>query len=155
MRLIGFFALFGSTLGADTSAHALQDLQNKAARAVTQTSWFTSTPQLLLRRNWLCVKQLVFYQSALMTHKIVTTGAPHYLANKMGTSPPYGTRQDTSGGIRFGEIFSSRHSLSHNSFVYRATTDYNSLPANIRIISRLSTFKYKLRQWVKSNIPIT
>ena len=135
--------------------HALQVLQNKAARAVTQTSWFTSTRQLLLRCNWLSVKQLVFYQSALMTHKIVTTGSPHYLANKMGTSPPYGTRQDTSGGIRFGEIFSSRHSLSYNSFVYRATTDYNSLPDNIRSISNLSSFKYKLCQWVKSNIPIT
>ena len=53
--------------------HALQVIQNRAARAVTRMSWFTPTRVLLNKCKWLSVRQLVFYQTGLTTHKIVKT----------------------------------------------------------------------------------
>ena len=133
---------------------ALQVLQNRAARAVTRKSWFTSTRVLLRECNWLSVNQLVFYQTVLTTHKIVTSGTPLYLARKMSLNHPYRTRQATEGSIRFGEAFEGTSSITGNSFCYTGTLSYNSLPACIRAVKTLQTFKFKLKKWIHSNIPI-
>ena len=98
---------------------SLQVLQNRAARAVTGCSCFTSTKTLLQKCNWLSVQQLIFYQSVILAHKIVTTGSPYYLAQKMSTSHPYRTRQGSTGSIRFGENFSYKSTLAQNSFGIR------------------------------------
>ena len=117
-------------------------------------SWFTPTRVLLNKCKWLSVKQLVFYQTVLTTHKIVKTKAPMYLHNKMNNSHPYKTRQATEGGIRFGEQFDVQSGLSRKSFCYRGTLDYNRIPADIRTAKTTATFKYKLKNWIKTNIPI-
>ena len=56
--------------------HSLQILLNRAARAVTGLSCFTSTKRLMTMCSWLSVKQLVVYQTVDMFHKIVTSGTP-------------------------------------------------------------------------------
>ena len=133
---------------------SLQVLQNRAARAVTGCSCFTSTKTLLQKCNWLSVQQLIFYQSVILAHKIVTTGSPYYLAQKMSTSHPYRTRQGSTGSIRFGENFSYKSTLAQNSFCYQATIKYNGIPAEIRASTSLPQFKSKLKKWVSNNIPI-
>ena len=85
----------------------LQVLQNRAARAVTGWGWFTPKRKLLRKCNWLSIKQLVYYQSVVLAHKIATTSSPFYLAAKMTTAHPRKTRQAASGCIRFGEQFSA------------------------------------------------
>lgn len=133
---------------------SLQVLQNRAARTVIGCNWFTPTRTLLQKCNWLSVRQMIFYQSVILAHKIVKQGSPLYLSQKMSTSHPYQTRQATTGGIRYGESFSSTQSRTQNSFCYRTTGQYNSIPAEIRAITFLPRFKSKLKQWVASNIPI-
>jgi hypothetical protein len=133
---------------------ALQVLQNRAARAITGCNWYTPTRTLLKKCNWLSINQMIFYQSVILAHKIVMTGAPYYLAQKMSTDHPYQTRQATFGGIRFGEAFHSTQSRTQNSFRYRSTLQYNSIPAELRTISYLPRFKTKLKLWVASNIPL-
>ena len=133
---------------------ALQVLQNRAARAVTHKSWFTPTRHLLADCRWLSVRQLVFFHSVVSTHKIVTSGNPHYLYNMMSTSHPLHTRQAAGGKIRLGENFGSKEGLVRDSFRYWAAINYNSIPAFIRTAKTLQTFKTKLKQWVSTNIPI-
>ena len=133
---------------------SLQVLQNRAARAVTGKSWFTPTRQLLKQCRWLSVRQLVFYQTVLQVHKVLVSGKPDHLSNRFSTDHPYRTRQATGGGLRFGEEFDARSGLSHGSFCYRGTVDYNRIPAYIRQARTLDTFKYKLKQWVSTNIPL-
>ena len=112
------------------------------------------TQVLLKKCNWLSVKQLIFYQSVILTHKIVKSGSPLYLAQKISTSHPYRTRQATSGGIRYAESFPSTLSRTQDSFCYRSAGQYNNIPAEIRCITYLPKFKTKLKQWVASNIPV-
>ena len=74
----------------------LQVLQNRAARLVTGCGWFTPRRRLLQMCKWLSVKQLIFYQSVIMAHKIATLSAPFSLAAKMTTAHPRNTRQAAS-----------------------------------------------------------
>ena len=139
----------------DYLMRALQVVQTRAARTVCQQPWFTPTRTLLTRCKWLSVRQLVFYQTAIMAHKVKKTGLPAYLARKMRGDFPYRTRQATTGAIRFSEEFFSRKALNHNSFRYRATVGYNRIPGEIREARSLQAFKTKLKSWVKTNIPMT
>ena len=133
---------------------SLQVLQNRAARAVTGCNCFTSTRTLLKKCNWLSVQQLIFYQSVILAHKIVTSGSPLYLAQKMSTYHPYRTRQGSTGSIRFAENFTYKSTRAQHSFCYQTTIQYNSIPAEIRAATSLPMFKSKLKIWVASNIPI-
>ena len=134
--------------------HSLQVLMNRAARSVTGLSGFTSTKRLMDSCGWLSVKQLVVYQSVIMIHKTLKTGSPNYLFNRLSTSYTYNTRQDYSGSIRQDETFSSSSSLPRSSFRFRGAMDYNRIPASVRAIFNITTFKVKLRQWVKMNISL-
>ena len=128
---------------------SLQILQNRAARSVTGKSWWTPVRRLLQDCKWLSVRQLIFYQTALQTHKILMGGNPVYFSQKMRTNHPYRTRQAVGGGVWRGE-----EELTGKSFASRGAQVYNSLPTYIRNCHTLPTFKSKLRQWVTSNIPI-
>ena len=57
----------------------LQVAQNSAARYITRSSWYTPKTELMEKCNWLSVKQLIFDQTAIMTHKLRRTGIPLYL----------------------------------------------------------------------------
>ena len=127
---------------------SLQILQNKAARAVTGQSWFTPIRRLLKDCKWLSVNQITFYQTALQTHKILVAQKPVFFIPRMNTLHPYRTRQAADGCIRRGE------DISGKSFHSRGIKAYNSLPSSIRQSESIQTFKYKLRQWVSSNILI-
>ena len=134
---------------------ALQTQQNRAARIVSGLSWFTPVRVLLSKCKWLSVRQLVLYQSIILAHKIATTGSPTSLAMKMSTSHPYNTRQAGTGSIRYGEQFSTSQDRVQSSYCYRATRDYNSIPAYIRSTRFLPSFKVKLRKWISETISIT
>ena len=127
---------------------------NKAARYVTGDRSFISTRKLLLKCNWLSVKQQVFYQTVVMTHKTKLTQSPHYLWEKTNTSYPYRTRQSTSGCIRMEDTFVCSSTLTQKGFKFRGATGYNMIPAALRSQHKMSTFKTKLKRWVSSNIPI-
>ena len=146
-----------STAVGGTEGHvlkSLQVLQNKAARIVTGCGWFTPRKKLLKQCRWLSVKQLVYYQSVVLAHKIATSGSPVYLASKMSTDHPRRTRQATTGCIRYGEQFNANQSFIQKSFCHRATGEYNSIPANIRLVRNMTNFKAKLKKWVETNIPL-
>ena len=133
---------------------ALQVMQNKAARCVPGLSWFTPTGTLMKSCSWLSIKQLVFYNTIIMTHKISTCGTPFYLHDKLFLDYAYSTRQATQGGVKFGERFRGKTALTQSSFLYRAAIDYNTIPTDIRSAKTMQTFKKKLKKWIVITIPI-
>ena len=135
--------------------HSLQVLQNKAGRAVTGWSGFTSTRRLMGACNWLSVKQLVVYQTVIMIFKTLRTESPWYLHSKLSPAPhPFRARQSTMGNIRLDESHRCKSSLKSSSLRCRGAVDYNRIPVEIRASPTLATFKKKLRQWVKDNIDL-
>ena len=129
---------------------ALQVIQSKAARIITKMSWFTPTRLLLKQCNWLSVRQLVHYHSILTTHKVVSTGRPEYLHNKMCREHQYNTRHS----VKFGENFGGRSALASNSFCYRGVLSYGQIPQNIRQLKSFDSFKSQLKAWIMKNIEV-
>ena len=124
---------------------ALQILQNRAARCVTKLGWYTSSRQLLKQCNWLSIKQLVFYQTVLEVHRVVKSGSPLYLSDRLVTDHLYNTRQAAGGCVRWLGENSGELSMLQGSFLGRASKMYNEIPVKIRNRASLPTFKKELK----------
>ena len=61
----------------------LQILQNKVMRTVTGNDHRTPVHQLLTDSGWLSIHQLISYTTILTIYKIVKTGEPIGLANRL------------------------------------------------------------------------
>ena len=134
--------------------NSLQVQQLTAARTVCGfSSFFWSKKKLLDRVHWLSIKQLIFFHTALQSHKTIQSGVPRVIHESISTSHPYHTRGADSGLIRFGENFRGQSSLVDKSFKRRAVQVYNQVPASVRT-GTLATVKKKLKKWVLTNVPI-
>ena len=129
---------------------SLQVLQNKAGRQVTRLNRYTPVTRILSQCNWLSIRQLIFYQSALVVYRVVKSGVPVYLSKQLRSDHPLDTRLGRSGTIRLTGRWGD---VVENSFLRRAAHSYNQIPIDIRNSNTLTTFKRKLKTWVKSKIP--
>ena len=131
----------------------LQVQQNKAARLVTRLGWGTPTSIILLQCGWLSVRQMVVHHSLLLLFKCKQTGKPEYIYSKINHKFTRVTRLATFGGIKDDRRFES--SLAQNSFIPRTVKLWNEkLPETLRAEISLTTFKEKLKTWVKNNVHI-
>ena len=64
---------------------SLQNLQNKAARAVSKMDWFTPTTELLRQCGWMSVHQLSVYHTLILVYKVMQVKAPTYLYTMFNT----------------------------------------------------------------------
>ena len=132
----------------------LQVQQLTAARTVCgffSRGW--SKKKLLDKLGWLSIRQLIYFHTVFQAHKTIISGKPSVIHESISTQHPYGTRNASIGLIRFGETFRGDSSLISASFKHRAVHWYNDVPASVRTGS-LATVKYKLKKWIKQNVPI-
>ena len=78
-----------------TQDTAKKILQNKAAKVVTGKSWYTPVRRLLKDCKWLSVNQIILYQTAVLSHKILQAG--------LSAQQPRDTRQAAGGSIWRGQ----------------------------------------------------
>ena len=76
---------------------AVQIMQNKAARSVTKLSWYTPTRTLLTQCNWLSIKQLIFFHTALQVWRVIASQCPVHIHSKL---EPSATRNAAQGNLR-------------------------------------------------------
>ena len=127
---------------------AVQVMQNKAARCITKKSWYTPTSTLLRECNWLSINQLIFYHTVLQVWKVRRTKLPVYISSRMEVSI---TRSALEGTLRVPSVESD---LAQKSFMTRSAVMWNTIPAELRSIKKLESFKIRLKQWTKGNIGI-
>ena len=127
---------------------AVQVMQNKEARCITKLGWFTPTRSLLLQCNWLSIKQLTFFHTALQVWKVKQYKCPVYINSKY---QPSNTRSSTQGTLLVPVV---EKSTSSKSFMIRSAATWNTLPPTIRNIMKLNTFKKRLKEWTRENIDI-
>ena len=146
-KLVYLITLWGS--GAQQYLlRAVQVQQLAAARVVCgvgSARW--SRRQLLEKVGWLSVKQLIFYHMVLQVQKTKTTGVPKDLYRAVSGSYPRNTRSAAGGQIRQMGTFPS------STFKYNAIEAFNRVPEDVRM-GTIATVKYKLRKWIRGNIPI-
>ena len=124
------------------SIESLQVLQNKAARLVTHSPQRTSRKDMFATLQWLTVKQLMFYHSALTTYRVRQSGEPGYLYDIL-------SRDNRQGNII---IPHSNLTLAKKSYCYKGSAEWNELPKSIRSHQQMSKFKSELKKWVFANV---
>ena len=144
--LVYMVAVWGGT--ENYIIKAVQVMQNKAARCITKLGWFTPTRSLLLQCNWLSIKQLTFFHTALQVWKVKQYKCPVYINSKY---QPSNTRSSTQGTLLVPVV---EKSTSSKSFMIRSAATWNTLPPTIRNIMKLNTFKKRLKEWTRENIDI-
>ena len=128
---------------------ALQIQQLTAARAVCgYSSYYWSTSKLLKKCGWLSVNQLYWQQVFITTYKIVLSGKPTNIHQKISGRHGHNTRATVN--INMGAV----GNLVKHSFIYAATS-YNNLPVEIRAQKNIKSFKRLVTKWVSENIPVT
>ena len=148
-RIIYVIQVWGGT--KEYLIKMLQVLQNKAARFVTKLDIFTSQKTLLLQCGWLSVKQLVEYHSLVMIFKAKSDKKPVFMEKAISKTFQYRTRASTSGCILENEKISS--DISKESFLIKSTRMWNRLPPHVKQAETLQKFKWKLKGWIKENVP--
>ena len=106
---------------------ALQVMQNKAARLVTHSQHRTSRKEIFSKVGWMTVNQLVHYHSSLSTFRIKQSQEPEYLSSIM-------CRSNRADNII---IPNTTLSLAKNSYCYRSSAQWNSLPQHIRNLKKI------------------
>ena len=111
----------------------------------------TPTADLLEQTSSLSVHQMIAYQTADTTHKVVKSGKPSYIANKMRVrTMDMNIRKGVSTLLRPR----CKLHITREGFVYRGETIYNKLEESLRKESKLEKFKTGVREWFKANISI-
>ena len=125
----------------------LQVLQNKVLRMKTGNyEMNTPTNVLLDATGDLSVHQLGAHHTIVTAHRIIRTGQPKYLADKLALRTP---------GPRHANTISVNCELtvSRSGFLYRAAKLWNILPSTFREEQRPEAFKLNVRKWIRENVP--
>ena len=84
----------------------------------------------------------------------IQSQSPQYLFNKLsGTQGEtyyktrYSKKHSASHLLKLGPVSKASGDIAKNYFKYRATSQWNRLPADVKQAKNVSTFKTKLRKW--------
>ena len=131
--------------------YTLQVLQNKMNRLLTQAEYNTPTVKLLDDTDSLSILQMIANQSAILAYKIIKSGKPQYLAQKLQQKKEGMVLRGNLGSIR---QTNKKRSITKEGFVYRSVALMNKLDDNLRNEGDLGCFKTGMKKWVKENISV-
>ena len=130
----------------------LQVLQNTVMRILSGCNRDTPTTVLLEQTKSLSVHQSIAYQTLVLTHKIVNTKKPTYLATNLCPQSEVGILLRRNEGNVIQPNY--RLNSSRSGFLYRAAKLFNCLPKEVKLQEKLGSFKYDAKEWVKVNISV-
>ena len=97
------------------------------------------------------IHQLGAHHTLVTVHRIVTTGQPEYLANKLALRKPDPGMIFPNRHVHTIQLVSTR-SVVRSGFVYRGAKLWNCLPVELRLESKADVFKTEVKKWVRENI---
>ena len=129
----------------------LQILVNKVLRCLTDSDRDTPTVVLHSKSNQLSVQQRCAFFSLMSMHKTMKRKEPIYHHNRFISSQRQhnvGTRSNGTLSVDY------RLSLSRNSYFYRSSRLYNSLPMDLLNIDSVVIFKKKVKEWLQRHVAV-
>ena len=164
-KLLYCIIVFGNVVGIDEykdsnriagmtvqDCNKLQVLQNSVMRLLLRNSDRMSTSELLRQTNSLSIHQMIAYYTLVAVHKILTSGQPAYLAERLRLG--YNERNLRGNEGPMISVAKYKLDVGRAGFVYRGGKLFNSLPMSLRAERSLTSFKSQARSWVVSNITI-
>jgi hypothetical protein len=121
----------------------LQIVQNSLARVVTGVKRREHITPALKKLHWLPISERIQYKVALITHKVILTRQPQYLADIVKIHKP--TRELRSSSQQRLCAHATKTKTAERSLSCTSTTVWNGLPLDLRAESSTPTFKSKLK----------
>ena len=114
---------------------------NIAARILTLTPPSDDTETVLLDKlHWLPVPKRIQYKILLLTFKVIHGLAPRYLAELLELQVTERDTRQTDTNRLHQPVMNTR-TFGDRAFVAAAPTLWNSLPAKMRLVDSIDTFK--------------
>ena len=132
--------LYGTTV---KNFDKLQRVQNALARVVSGTARRDHIRPVLKELHWLPVAQRVQYKVAVITHKVLSTRQPQYLADIVTEYKP--SRQLRSSSQYKLAAHSTNNRLGERAFSCSSAAVWNDLPTELKQICDHHSFKKKLK----------
>ncbi len=134
----------------------LKAIQNSLCRIVTKTSKFSHITPALKSLHWLPILERVEFKTCVLVHKSLHTSKPSYFSPYIERySCVFRTRRSKPENNYLSKpVYDSNIHCSKvhfdNSFAYYAPNLWNSLPPEIRSITKLYTFRKALKTYLFS-----
>ncbi len=128
----------------DCLLHKLQRVQNHAARVISGTKKYEHISPVLQSLHWLPIEQRIIYKTLLLTFKSLNGLAPSYLCDLLKPYSPCRSLRSSNQNLLQEPSYRLK-TYGARSFECAAPRLWNNLPANIRSVSCLTTFKRCLK----------
>ena len=149
-NLIYCIQLYGTA--PDYLLDILQIHQNRAARIVARLESGTEIKKLLCQVGWLSVRQLFAYHCVLLVFKAQIQRRPEYFLTKFHRRFPYNTRRSRDNFFSLENI--PKTETHRRSFFISSQALWNQLPSDMRKLSTVEEFKWRLRAWIQKSMPL-
>ena len=126
----------------------IQKLQNRAARIITQSSYYTSASSLLEELGWDNVLTRWKKQKAILMFKTLNNRAPEYLRNLFIDRNTHYDLRNAGGKLNLPR---PRTDYLKRSFSYSGAQLWNNLPESIRTIKSLKNFKKAIQNYFEND----
>ena len=125
-----------------TRLRALQKLQNRAARIVSNSSYDTPATFSIKNFKWLTVTDMIKSETATMTYKAITGLTPSCLSNLF--------KKNTAAD----DLYIPRMTTSkrQKAISFRGAKTWNQLSSDIKEANSLNSFKCKLKHHLHPNV---
>jgi len=124
----------------------LQRVQNALARVTMRKRKCEHITRTLTELYRLSIKQRITFRLASITLKTLHTCQPGYLHNLLHFYAPARNLRSSSQGLLL--VSRTRTVLASRGFRHSAVSAWNDLPAHIRDVSTISSFKHNLNTFV-------
>ena len=136
----------------ETKLQALQKLQNRAARIVSNSSYDTSATLLIKNLKWLTVTDMIKSETATVTYKALTGLAPSYLSNLFTKNSDRNI--DISLRNAATDLYIPRMTTckGQKAISFRGAKTWNQLPLEVKQANSLTSFKTHLRSHLQASV---
>ena len=122
----------------------LQGIQNFAARIATSTCKYDHITPVLKELKWLPVATQLYFRSAIMAFKCLTSRVPEYLSSQFSKRGEISGRATRSSQMLTIPLFKS--ASGQRTFYYRIVSIWNSMDSSLKTLEKVSAFKFYLKR---------
>lgn len=122
----------------DNLSSQLQKLQNRAARAITKSTYETRSKDLLEKLKWSTLDIRRKKQKLVLTHKIMNGRAPQYLQDLFCKQEQYYQLRNNENCLKLPK---PKTEYVRRGFVYSSSKLWNELPLHVRESTSIVKFK--------------